>query len=187
MTVAAEKMSHGAVGRSALFIRQVGKGMNIHPAEFTVCIDTVFLSDCSDHFIFVSFVTVQGRLHPNTDVSVKSTVFQSQQRQHCEFAAGWHWCLFKAPPLLLSLWVCLWLIRQQSVRSTDMCILPVCLCACLCVCWPANVLRSPRPPVNADVHKRRSLSLSHDNNLRNARLVTWDQLHQLHPPQGRWN
>ena len=32
----------------------------------------------------------------------------------------------------------------------------------------------PRPPVNADVHKRRSLSLSHDNNLRNARLVTWD-------------
>lgn len=51
------KMSHGAVEKSALFIRQIGKGMNIHPAEFTVCIDTVFLSDCSDHFIFVSSVT----------------------------------------------------------------------------------------------------------------------------------
>lgn len=32
----------------------------------------------------------------------------------------------------------------------------------------------PHPPVNTDVHKRRSLSLSHDNNLKNARLVTWD-------------
>lgn len=36
------------------------------------------------------------------------------------------------------------------------------------------MLVRPHPPVNADIHKRRSLSLSHDNNLRNARLVTWD-------------
>lgn len=44
----------------------------------------------------------------------------------------------------------------------------VCLLTCCCI-TEANPMHG-----NTDAHKRRSLGLSHDNNLRNARPLTWD-------------
>lgn len=52
----------------------------------------------------------------------------------------------------------------------------LCLCVYVCVCLLTCECISEATPtlVNAAVHKRTSLSLSHDSNLRNARPVTWD-------------